>query len=162
MKYILIIAIILVFASCKKNNTAESPGVAKTTKQKIERSGNDISPLKPQDLKEKIINEGDSGSYETLCIYYLDYPVSEEQLFYSIIMAEEYNYLQAYYDAFDCIYLLYRDKPEKISKGLSEMAIKYLLRAAKLGHHQAAWHVERFNITDNTDACVLMQKILKE
>ena len=55
------------------------------------------------DLKEKIICEGDTSAYISLITIYADDDNLEDALSYSLIMANKYDYSEAYYDVFDIL-----------------------------------------------------------
>lgn len=87
------------------------------------------------ELEKLVIEKGDTTAYYELSINYLDYP-SERFLPYALIMANKYNYPQAYFDVYDRLWYLY-DSPDSLDNTSKEMALEYLRKAASKGHIQA-------------------------
>jgi len=137
MKKCIYFFIILFLVTCSKNNKSTDA-----------TSQNDTS-ISFTTLKKEIIENGDIGSYETLFIAYLDEPYPEEFLYYALIMANQYNYPQAYYDVYNCLCLTYINNLEKMDENTANIAIQYLLKAKELAHHQALDEVKEYNIKYN-------------
>lgn len=113
--------IVLMFASC---NCRKEKGIPMNYS---ERSDSELEKL--------VIEKGDTSAYHELFVIYLDYP-SERFLPYALIMANKYNYPQAYFDVYDRLWYLY-DSPDSLDNTSKKMAIEYLRRAALKGHAQA-------------------------
>ena len=99
----------------------------------------------PKELRKAVIEKGDTSAYYSLFMMYLDFQYPEEILFYSLIMADKYNYPDAYFDVFSCLTDVnrYYEKDnddwslDSLNNDLREMAVKYLIKAADKGHKQA-------------------------
>ncbi len=87
-------------------------------------------------LKNAIIQKGDISAYQTLWYLYLDSSKPEEYLNYSLIMANKYDYTDAYFNVYRCLINLYPNK-EMLDKLTVDIAIKYLQMAAAKKHQQA-------------------------
>lgn len=95
-------------------------------------------------LIEIIIKTGDTIKYEQLrSEFYNKFPL--EFLGISIVMANKYNYTQAYYDVFDCIHLAFKSKNQNVDKfnfsnydyKTKKIALEYLNEAVKRNHGDA-------------------------
>lgn len=84
-------------------------------------------------LQEKIINSGDTIAYSELSSIYISFP--KEFLYYSMVMANDYNYSPAYYDIY---WILKTDS--KNDNGVNRLANYYLLRACELNNNDALKH----------------------
>lgn len=91
--------------------------------------------------------KGDTNAYEELRVAYLDETFNEEFLIYAMVMANKYDYPQAYWDVFDHLRLMYWSDINQIDEQTATLAIDYLLKASKRGHHQAREEVEEHNVT---------------
>lgn len=100
-------------------------------------------------LKEMVLNNGDTDAYYELSIAYLNLPYQEEFLLYAMIMANKYDYPQAYFDVFDCFVLSFWPDISKIDEQSANLAIEYLIKAHDRGHHQATEIVHQFSIKKN-------------
>ena len=97
-------------------------------------------------LKKAVLHEGDIIAYKTLSHASLNYEISEEFLLYAIIMANKYDYPQAYFDVFTELTKVFWDDLTKMDEKSAEIAIEYLIPAAVKGHHQANDMVDNYNI----------------
>ena len=98
-------------------------------------------------LKQQIIETGDTSAYYDLEIQLLDYKYGNEELLaYALIMANKYEYPQAYFDVFDCLTAPYLSDISQIDTQTAQLAIEYLLLAADKGHSQAIDIVETYSI----------------
>ena len=79
------------------------------------------------ELEKLVIEKGDTSAYYELFVNYLDYP-SERFLPYALIMANKYNYPQAYFDVYDRLWHLY-DSPDSLDNTSKKMAIEYLVKS---------------------------------
>lgn len=139
MKNILIIILTLLMFNCNK--------------QGVKSDNNNQSLVHQSDktlleLKSLVLEKGDINAYEDLSIAYLDEPYSEEFLIYALIMANKYDYPQAYFDVYDCIVITYYSDIEKIDDDTANFAISYLLKASTKGHKQAIDMVNEYSIND--------------
>jgi len=132
MKNILLLLLIIIIVGfvCCRNNIKDS---AKSINTAI-RSDSELARL--------IFQEGDSSAYYELSMQYLDYGY-ERFLPFALIMANKYDYQQAYFDIFDCLWHIY-GKPtaelillEDLDSTTQKMAIDYLIKASFKGHEQA-------------------------
>ena len=104
-------------------------------------------PSRPMsELEYLVVEKGDTNAYEELDIAYLDY---EHGKFFKFakVMADKYDYTQAYYD----VYFQTLKSTQRKGTTLSldsctieerQLAIKYLKLAEKKGHHQAKDEIE--------------------
>lgn len=99
-------------------------------------------------LKKLVLTQGDEDAYYELSNAYLDYEYPEEFLMYAMIMANKYNYPQAYFDVYDCIIGINRLDIKSIDENSASIAIKYLLKASEKEHEQAQEIVKEYSITD--------------
>ena len=99
-------------------------------------------PSRPlSELEYLVLEKGDTNAYEELDVAYLDY---EHGAFFKFakVMADKYDYKQAYYDVY--IQTLKRTRRTGYTISLDsctleerQLAINYLRMAEKKGHHQA-------------------------
>lgn len=107
-------------------------------KNSVERSMN-TSIRSVKELEVLVLEKGDSSAYYTLRNQYFDYGY-ERFLPYALVMANRYDYSQAYFDVFDCLLLAYGTEWDDIAlldSASRNMAIEYLEKASKKGHSQA-------------------------
>lgn len=143
MKITISIFMLMAFSSCNNLNTKEEKS---DEPNETVISINHISK-KENDLKDLIIQNGDTNAYYSLNILFLDSrPFQEEFLIYALIMANKYHYPQAYYDVFDCIILPFNSDMNQIDEESAKMAIKYLFLAAESGHYQATETIKKYSI----------------
>lgn len=101
------------------------------------------------ELKQQIINYGDSSAYNDLTIELLDFKYGDEELLpYAIIMANKFDYSQAYFDVFFSMTAPYMDNINQIDSITAKIAIDYLLLASEKGHSQACEIVNSCSITE--------------
>ncbi len=104
------------------------------------------------ELRQLIIQKGDSSAYYELSTQYLDYGY-QDFLFYALIMANKYNYPDAYMDVFDCLTTEYIDSIEMMDEETAKMAVDYLFKAYDNNQNQAIEFVNDYHIkkrqTDN-------------
>lgn len=123
----------------------------KSNDNSIQNSGNNdfsmnyVSESK-SNLTNSVIKFGDTNAYSSLNVYFMDEPYQEEFLFYALIMANKYQYPQAYYDVYFNLTILFTSDMNQIDEETAKMAINYLLMAAESGHHQALDEVKKYNI----------------
>lgn len=93
-------------------------------------------------LEKLVIEKGDTSAYYDLFVSYLDYS-PEKFLPYALIMANKYNYPQAYYDVYDRLWYLYGN-PDSLDVATKKFALEYLEKAAQKGHAQARQTLEEY------------------
>lgn len=135
-KLFILILLLFAFSACNEKE-----------KHSEERSMNDRGD--ETELKKAVLSKGDVEAYESLRITYLDHPFTEEFLSYALIMANKYNYQQAYFDVFMCLTDIYWGKLSDIDETTATLAIDYLLKASEKGHDQAKEMVEEFSVKMN-------------
>ena len=105
---------------------------------------NSANEYNQNELIEIIIKTGDTIKYEQLrSEFYNRFPL--EFLGISIIMANKYNYTQAYYDVFDGIHLALKASNQNVDKfnfsnydfKTKKFALEYLNEAVKRNHGDA-------------------------
>ena len=110
------------------------------------------SPKTISQLKQEILETGDTSAYYDLTIQLMEYKFGDDELLpYALIMANKYNYTQAYFDVFDCLTAKYSSDIGQIDSLTAQLAIKYLLIASEKGHWQASEIVESHSITKACD-----------
>lgn len=171
--FLIVLLIIFSFTSCevkeKELNIKEignSVNPLSVNKSESDTNENVFSMNQPSvsesELKEAILYYGNISAYNELSVSYLDHCFQEEFLFYAMIMANKYDYPQAYYDVFDCFLLFYLSDITKIDEQSAKLAIEYLIKANERGHHQAKEIVEKFSITRNKNSKQQIIMIFKE
>lgn len=100
-------------------------------------------------LAYEVLMYGDTNSYESLSMAYLDlgkfnfYP-------YAYIMANKYNYSYAYFEVFEIMTIdLTMFGESNIDSLTASLAIWHLLEAAKRGNKAAIERVERYSISED-------------
>ena len=141
---------IIVFIGCSNTN--------KRDENKIQ-TVNELNISIQSKLKNDILKNGDIDAYEKLSNYYMDFQIPEELMFYSLVMANDFNYPQANYDVYVNICLHYK-RTGRISLGMSELALMHLIKASKLGHHQAIEEVKEYNINKASDPIATIKELL--
>ena len=84
----------------------------------------------------------------------------EEFLIYALIMANKYDYPQAYFDVYFYLTNVFPDISD-IDEATANMAISYLLKAKDKGHHQAIDIVEKYNISSTENSKQYLEEIYK-
>lgn len=85
-----------------------------------------------------LVFKGDIQAYTDLCRTWMGSPV--DRFFFSFHMANTYDYAGAYFDVFNCLINIYgcdEWNVKKMNRRTQEIALEYLLNAAKRGHRQA-------------------------
>jgi TPR repeat protein len=96
-----------------------------------------------EELKNLVLENGDTRAYDALCYAY-DYLQEDneyEYLIYSMFMANKYNYPPAYLDVYNCLRCASETYGHNIDEKTKAMALEYLNRAADLGDHNALWRL---------------------
>ena len=154
-KFILTLSIILfAFTGCDMKR-------GETKSNKVEKSMNQRT-ISDSELKKAVLYDGDESAYDDLSIVYLDYTFQEEFLLYALVMANKYDYPQAYFDVFSCLTDIYSSDITKIDDRTATLAIEYLLQANEKGHHQANEMVQEYNIEVEKNSKQQIIKIFKE
>ena len=99
----------------------------------------DLCPTDRDSAKYLVFHYGDVQSYKRLRTYY-NYVSGEDDLEilgYSWLMADTYNYPQAYFDIYFKLHILETYHHKKISPATRQFMIENLKTAAELGHSQA-------------------------
>jgi len=100
------------------------------------------------DETRDLVLSGDGPSYDKMvdeC--WLDAEKPGDLLYYSLLMANHYDYAPAYYQIFEL--LLYNfnwDEPCEFDSLTAEIAVRYLLKAHEKGYDPAADVVDEFGI----------------
>lgn len=136
-KLFILILLLFAFSACKEKE-----------KHSKERSMNDPG-VSDDELKKAILSKGDTAAYQSLDIAYLDYSYKEEFLLYALVMANKYDYPQAYFDVFFCLTQTFSNNFGNIDETTATMAVDYLLKASEKGHDQAKEMVEEFSVKRN-------------
>lgn len=89
------------------------------------------------ELIRDILMKGDTSAYDDLSIAFLDYANEDQFLVYALIMANKYDYPQAYYHVYIHLWYLYGDDHQMLDSTTRKMALNYLRKAAEKGHEQA-------------------------
>ena len=112
------------------------------------------------ELRQLIIQKGDTCAYNELSVQYLDYGY-QDFLFYALTMANKYNYSQAYYDVYCCLTEMYLPNDlDLIDENSSAIAINYLIMAANMGHEHAQEMVREYGISkSDTNNVALIKRI---
>jgi len=154
MRWMLIIFCSFLFG-CNMENSNKSNNGAK-------QSMNNQQTTNQSELKKAILLSGDIGAYQSLNTEYLDYAFPEEFLLYAMVMANKYDYPQAYFDVFTCLTDIYLSNLNQLDEKTASLAIDYLLKAYEKGHHQAKDMVEEYEITSNENSKQQIEKIFKD
>lgn len=120
------------------------------------------SPKTISQLKLEILETGDTSAYYDLTIQLMEYKSGDDDLLpYALIMANKYNYTQAYFDVFDCLTAKYSSDIGQIDSLTAQLAIKYLLIASEKGHWQASEIVESHSIIKNQDPIKQLNQVFQ-
>ncbi|MGV6944273.1 hypothetical protein [Sphingobacterium kyonggiense] len=130
--------------------------------EKNEFSLNELYNSDVKRLKDSVFFKGDTLAYDALSVYYIDYSIPSEFMFYSLVMANKYKYPQSFYDVFLNICRMYNNDTEQMDDASAKMAIIYLLQASELGHHQAREEVMSSNIKEEEDSKDVLKRILEK
>lgn len=124
-KLYIIIILIVVFVSCKKEPKWE---------RSMNDTGHDIN-----ELRKKVLYEGDTNAYWNLDVEYLDVDDGRVAILpYAIIMSNKTNNYFASYVIFSNISIIYEDdKLDSIDEATAKLAIEYLEKSAKTGYEPA-------------------------
>lgn len=116
-----IILLVVIFSSCKKENSYPMAYVSSTEHINAE---------------ELALNKGDTIAYNTLSMEFFDSPNEGEFFYTALIMANKYNYSPAYYDAYMCLTNAYHkkshDELDSLDPETRKLALELLFRGAKV------------------------------
>ncbi len=154
MRWISVILICLLIVACKME---DNPTQNNETAQSINHPSKSMT-----EFKKAVLYNGDINAYNELDIVYLDYEFQEEFLLYSLIMANKYDYPQAYFDVFTCLTDIYLSDINQIDEKTASIAIDYLLKAYERKHHQAKDIIEEYKITSNENSKQQIERIFKK
>lgn len=121
MSYKVLISLMIIISSCNESEMKSMNQPDKALKE----------------LKEKVIKTGDVQSYEALSTAYMDYGI-KEFLPYALLMANKYDYPQAYYDVYECLVLMQapgQDNLDSLDPKTLTMALDYLKLSSEKGLH---------------------------
>ncbi|MDP3462862.1 MAG: hypothetical protein Q8S18_08760 [Bacteroidales bacterium] len=136
--------VIITFSGCNLiNNKSSEKEIVISMNQSLESI---------DDLKKSVIFEGDKKAYRSLSFAYLDSSFSEEFLLYALIMANKYDYPEAYFDVFRCLTGVFFNDLTRIDQQTASVAVKYLIIASEKHHRQAKDIVEKNNISIEEDS----------
>ncbi|WP_394775761.1 hypothetical protein [Flavobacterium sp.] len=146
MKISILIILSLFFFSCKDNR--EKKIILKNESSTLSLYLDYFNDKNKVDsLMDKIVNKGDTIAYRDLSMIYALSGHRSDYLRVSLIMANKYQYAQAYYDVYNDFYrtnnYIIGNKEETIEdlnvldKETRNLAFKYLEKAASKGHTKA-------------------------
>jgi TPR repeat protein len=131
MKKYLFILTIIILISCKQKSI-------------------NTSLRSDKDLKDLVCLKGDTVAYEELSNVYIDYGY-KDFLPYALIMANKYNYPQACFDVYFCLWDIYGKTGDifldDLDSTTQKMAIFYLRKGIELGHCQSMQTLGKFYIS---------------
>ena len=145
IKISIVSLLLLIGYSCNNNRNDDR---VKTMNESNEDSVITMNePSRPMsELEYLVLEKGDSIAYEELDIAYLDYGHGDF-LKFAKVMADKYNYTQAYFDVY--FQTLKPTQSEGTTLSLDSctleernLAVKYLKMAEEKGHHQAKEEIE--------------------
>lgn len=111
--------LLLIFAACKKENSDEQIVESEDSASYFQKKLNNIELM--DSLSRRVIEHGDTKAYfEIQSIYNIAEQRQTSALYYALIMANKYNYNQAYYDVYEILNSTKADNKTK------EMANEYL------------------------------------
>jgi len=146
--------VLFTFISCDMKKS-------ESNSNEIERSMNQPT-ISESELKKAVLYDGNTSAYDELSISYLDYSIQEEFLYYAMIMANRYDYPQAYFDVYFYLTQTFSTDISNIDDKSAKLAIEYLLKAYEKGHHQAKDIVEEYSVTNKEDSKQQIERIFKE
>lgn len=116
-----ILTLLLVFISCKKENNNEEVVMSSDDNSGSYFQRKLTNRALMDSLNERIIDHGDAKAYnEIQAIYNIAEGKRTSALYYALIMANKYNYNQAYKDVYEILNVVNADAKTK------EMAEEYL------------------------------------
>jgi hypothetical protein len=118
-------------------------------------------PESEDSLKNAVLFKGDPEAYRLLSHAYLNYSVTQEFLLYAMIMANNYDHPQAYFDVFSALTGVFWADLTKMDERSAEMAIEYLIIASEKEHQQAKNMVEKYGINREDNSKEQIIKIYK-
>lgn len=101
-------------------------------------------------LKMKVYKYGDERAFMKLFNYFYDAGFPQDLLPYSLVMSNKFNSPLGTFVVYDCIVCSYtRSGIEDIDSVYSNIAIEYLLKAAKMNEHNALWKLNKYKVKYN-------------
>jgi hypothetical protein len=126
--HLLFILVILIIVSCN-------------LKKKSVEVINEYTSSEIEQLKQLVINKGDTISYQELGIAYMNSTFKHEYLFYSLIMAEKYKYKGAFFYVYEDLTESLSTEDSIVNHDIKKLALKYLLKGAELRDGNALLHL---------------------
>lgn len=142
------------FINCDMKKSESNPN-------EIVRSMNQPT-VSESELKKAVLYDGSTSAYDELSVSYLDHNFQEEFLFYAMIMANKYDYPQAYFDVYFYLTQTFSRDIKSIDERSAKLAIEYLLKSYEKGHHQAKDIVEEYSVTSSENSKQQIERIFKE
>ncbi|MDR2840744.1 MAG: hypothetical protein LBV75_05715 [Paludibacter sp.] len=90
-----------------------------------------------EELKNLVLEKGDTVAYDELCTAFMREKREYENLTYSLLMANKYNYPPAYCAVFDYLIIASELYGNSIDEKTKAMALEYLMKAAELNNMSA-------------------------
>jgi TPR repeat protein len=128
-------------------------------------------PAEPEDYGKIVLN-GDTDAYYAVHVEYMNFHYPEESLFYALVMANKYDYQEAYFDVFECLYDLNNEyqhanegwRLDSLDETSRKMALEYLVKATEKGHKQSKeilgeYYLEGLYVEKDT---ILGKRLIKE
>jgi len=139
MRILIIIFTFFHLVACNQKSEKESKNVEKSINQ----------PTRSMSvLKGLVLTKGNEDAYYELKMAYLDFEYPEEFLLYAMIMANKYDFAQAYFDVYDCFVEINRLDITKIDQKSANLAIDYLIKAKDKNHEQAQEIVNEYSVNN--------------
>lgn len=134
-KCIYLLVIVIFIIACKKENLQESPNTT-PSEEYFDEYHNEVMI---NDLKEKIIFKGDTTAFWKLADIYMISGHQSEFLYYSLRIAEDYEYHEGYYIAYS---ILHTDVINPTNENTNKLANYYLLKAYEEGNKSAKRNIK--------------------
>jgi hypothetical protein len=97
-----IFILLLIIVACKKENNDDKIIVSENSASYFQKKLNNLILM--DSLSKRVIEHGDAEAYfEIQSIYNIAEQKRTSALYYAIIMANKYNYNQAYYDVYEIL-----------------------------------------------------------
>lgn len=118
------VLLLLIIVACKKENNNEVIVSSENSGSYFQKKLNNLALM--DSLSKRVIDHGDTKAYfEIQAIYNIAEQKRTSALYYALIMANKYNYNQAYYDVYEILNSTNMDDKTK------EMANEYLKKYKK-------------------------------
>lgn len=120
----LLLLLLLIIVACKKENNDEEIIESENSASYFQKKLNNIVLM--DSLSKRVTEYGDTKAYfEIQSIYNIAEQKNTSALYYALIMANKYNYNQAYYDVYEILNSTNADNKTK------EIANEYLKKYKK-------------------------------